>query len=89
MSCSFQSSQFGSIASFKNYFISSSLTILRESTGPRHFSSSCGVQIFFIPNRPYSSSSSHALVPAVVYPNPDEDKEKVIKENKGKSGVYC
>jgi len=28
------------------------------------------------------------VVPVVVYSNPDLDKEKVIKENKGKSGVY-
>jgi hypothetical protein len=41
-----------------------------------------------IPNRSYSSSSSHELVPVKVYSNPDIDKEKVIEENKGKSGVY-
>ena len=29
------------------------------------------------------------VISVVVYSNPDEDKERIIKENKGKSGVYC
>lgn len=28
------------------------------------------------------------VVPEVVYSNPDSDKDKVVKENKEKSGVY-
>ena len=28
-------------------------------------------------------------VPVKIYSNADADKERVIKENKGKSGIYC
>lgn len=28
------------------------------------------------------------VIPAVVYSNPDVDKERIIKENRGKSGIY-
>jgi hypothetical protein len=61
--------------------------LLAQWAKPTHtFTSSC--QIFFVPNRSYSSSSSHVLVPVKVYSNPDVDKEKVIEENKWKSGIY-
>ena len=29
-----------------------------------------------------------SVTPVVVYANPDVDKERIIKENKGKSGIY-
>jgi len=35
-----------------------------------------------------SSSNSSSIVPAKVYSNADLDKERVIKENRGKSGIY-
>jgi len=31
---------------------------------------------------------SSIIVPAVVYSNPDAEKERILKENRGKSGVY-
>ncbi len=79
MSYSYQSSQLGSSA--KNYFISSSLAILRKNT--RHFSYffrrllDDNRNINFIDNKP-----------VVKYDNADIDKVKILKENKGKSGVY-
>jgi len=30
----------------------------------------------------------YPFIPAVVYSNPDLYKERVIKENRGKSGIY-
>ncbi len=32
--------------------------------------------------------SSSLVVPAVVYSNAEVEKERVVKENQGKSGVY-
>jgi hypothetical protein len=38
--------------------------------------------------RLYSSSIDKIYRPAVVYSNADLDKLEILKENKGKSGVY-
>jgi hypothetical protein len=40
---------------------------------------------YFIPNSDYIYLS---IVPVVTYLNGDTDKLSIIKENKGKSGVY-
>lgn len=92
MSYSFQSSQFGSIA--KKYWISSSLAILLKNT--RHFSSFFRLlddnhDINFIDNKPRAAGPrlpARGGAPIVKYDNADIDKVKILKENKGKSGVY-
>jgi hypothetical protein len=35
-----------------------------------------------------SSSNSSSIVPAKVYTNADTQKEQILKENRGKSGIY-
>jgi group I intron endonuclease len=79
MSYFYQSYQLGSIASFKNYFISSPL--LRENT--RYFS------YFFrlLDDNPCSINSID-IKPIVKYDNADIDRVKILKENKKKSGIY-
>lgn len=36
-----------------------------------------------------SGADKNPIVPGAVYLNPDLDKERIINENKGKSGTYC
>ena len=76
MLCSFQSSQLGSIAKITNL----SLAILRENT--RHFTSFCRL---LDDNRNINYLD---IKPIVKYDNADLDKESIIKDNKGKTGVY-
>lgn len=82
MSCSFQSSQLGLIVSFQDYFISPSFTILRQGTGPRHFTSFCRL---LDDNRNINFID---IKPIVTYDNADVDKVKIFADNRNKSGVY-
>lgn len=36
----------------------------------------------------YSTKPDNIVIPKVLYLNADLDKENIIKDNKGKSGVY-
>ena len=31
----------------------------------------------------------YSIIPAVIYPNVDIDKKRIVKDNKNKSGIYC
>ncbi len=80
---------------FKIYIGQRSMPLLRSNVGPYMHSS----MLYKLYNKPArfcythsivenQESSLYSVVPVLVYPNADTFKQLIIKENRGRSGVY-